>query len=368
MNTKLEKPDNKKSNNNNLEIIEFDSRSLEQDCVFDFWREGIKPLFLSEMKKDHDVRHINYKSVRLDQIVVAKGGFSSQLFIRDRKHLLRHDDSNHILVQWYAKGSCYAFNGGRNFLQSSEHVVLMDLGYESFSSTISPFSEVISIIIPRELLQEYWGAIDNLAGLSLPVNSTKGSLLKNFMISLCEEIDTIKPVDASTVAQATMHMVSSMFQSELKQTNAVEGIVETELKLLIKDFIAANLRNRQLSIEMLLERFSCSRATLYRLFQTHGGVVCYINKLRLQRCYKNLISRKVERSQIAKIAQYWGFSNRQQFTRQFKQHFGVSPLDVGIYGADNLTHKLSHNSSNNIDINNRRLASWFKALGYTTIN
>lgn len=368
MNTKSEKPDNKKSNNSNLEIIEFDSRSLEQDCIFDFWREGIKPLFLSEMKQDHDVRHINYKSVKLDQIVVAKGGFSSQLFVRDRKHLLRHDDSDHILMQWYAKGSCHACNGGRDFVQSSEQVVLMDLGYESFSSTISPFSEVITIVIPRELLQEYWGAIDNLAGLSLPVNSTRGSLLKNFMISLCEEIDTIKPVDASTVAQATMHMVSSMFQSEFKQTNSFEGIVETELRLLIKDFIAANLRNQQLSIDMLLERFNCSRATLYRLFQTHGGVVRYINQLRLQRCYKHLIYSNVKRSQIAKMAQYWGFSNRQQFTRQFKQHFGVSPRDVVIHSADNLTHKFSHNFNNNIDINSHRLASWFKALGCTTKN
>ena len=363
MNTTLEKP-----NNSSLDIIKFDAQVLEQDHLFDFWREGIKPLFLCEKKKDHDVRHIHHKSVKLDQIVVAKGGFSSQLFVRDRKHLLRNDDSDHIVIQWYAKGSCHAHNGGRNFIQSPENVVMMDLGYESFSNTISPFSEVISVIIPRELLQEYWGAIDNLAGLSLPVNSTRGSLLKNFMISLCEEIDTIKPVDASTVAQATMHMVSSMFQSEFKQTDAVEGIIETELRLLIKDFIAANLRNRQLSIDMLLERFNCSRATLYRLFQTHGGVARYINQLRLQRCYKHLIYSNAKRSQIAKMAQYWGFSNRQQFTRQFKQHFGVSPRDVVIYGADNLTHKFSYNSNNNIDINSYRLASWFKALGCTTKN
>jgi len=45
VNTTLEKPDNKKSNNSSLDIIEFDSRSLEQDHVFDFWREGVKPIY-----------------------------------------------------------------------------------------------------------------------------------------------------------------------------------------------------------------------------------------------------------------------------------------------------------------------------------
>lgn|GEM_PF-2955326 len=363
MNPTSEKPDNKELNNSSLDTIEFDYRSLEQDHVFDFWREGIKPLFLSKMKEDHDVRHMHHKMVKIDQIVVAKGGFSSQLFVRDRKHLLRHDDSDHIVTQWYAKGSCHAHNGGRDFIQSSEHIVMMDLGYESFSSTISPFSEVITITIPRELLQEYWGPIDNLAGLSLPVNSTRGALLKNFMISLCEELDTIKLADASTVAQATTHMISSMFQKEFKQIDAAERIVEVELRLLIKDFITANLRNPQLSIDILVNKFNCSRATLSRMFQTQGGVAHYINRLRLQNCYKYLVFSNVKRSQITNIAQYWGFNNRQQFTRQFKQHFGISPSDVVASDVDRLVHRLDRNSNNNI--NSYRLASWLKSLGST---
>ena len=364
MNTISKKSDNRESNNS-LDLVEFDSQILEQNDVFEFWREGIKPLFLSEMKEDHDVRHIHHKMVKLDQIIVAKGGFSSQFFVRNRKHLLRHDDSDHIVMQWYVQGSCHARNGGRDFIQSSEHIVMMDLGYESFSSTISPFSEVITITIPRELLQEYWGCIDNLAGLSLPVSTTRGALLKKIMISLCEEVDTIKPADASTVARATTYMVSSMFQREFERVDAAEGIIETELKFLVKDFIAANLRNPQLSIDMLVNKFSCSRATLYRLFKTQGGVARYINQLRLQRCYRHLISSNVKRSQITQIAQYWGFSNRQQFTRQFKQQFGISPSDAVASDANNLTHQFNNNSSNNIDTNSYRLASWIKSLGST---
>ena len=364
MNIASEKLDNRESNNSSLDIIEFDPQSLEQDRLFELWREGIKPLFLSEMKEDHEVRHIHHKMVKLDQIVVAKGGFSSQLFVRNRKHLLHHDDSDHIVMQWYMKGSCHAHNGGRDFIQSSEHIVMMDLGYESFSSTISPFSEVITITIPRELLQKYWGPIDNLAGLSLPVNSTRGALLKNFMISLCEELDTIKPADASTVAKTTMHMISSMFQGEFKQLGAAERITTVELKLLVKDFIAANLRNRQLSIDMLINKFNCSRATLHRMFQAQGGVARYINQLRLQRCYKHLISSNVKRSQITAIAQYWGFNNRQQFTRQFKQHFGILPSDAVASDVDRPI-RLFNNNNNNIDINSYRLASWIKSLGST---
>ena len=118
---------------------------------------------------------------------------------------------------------------------------------------------------------------------------------------------------------------------------------------------------------MLVEKFNCSRATLYRMFQTQGGVAHYINRLRLQRCYKHLVSGNVKRSQITQIAQYWGFSNRQQFTRQFKQYFGILPSDVVASDVDRLTHRLNDNSNNNnkIDTNSYRLASWFKSLRHT---
>ena len=112
MSTTYGKLDNKEQNNSSLDIIEFNSRSLEQDHLFEFWREGLKPLFLSEMKEGHDVRHVHHKMVKIDRIIVAEGGFSSQLFVRNRKHLLHHDDSDRIVIQWYRQGSCYAYNGG----------------------------------------------------------------------------------------------------------------------------------------------------------------------------------------------------------------------------------------------------------------
>ncbi|MEA5514138.1 helix-turn-helix domain-containing protein [Nodularia sp. UHCC 0506] len=356
----------KEPNNRSLDIIEFNSQLLEQDQIFDFWSESIKPLFLCEKKEDHKLEHIHHKSAKIDQIVLAKGGFSSQFFVRDRKHLLRHDDSDHILVQWYAQGGCHVDNGGRNYIQSPQHIVMMDLGYESFSSTILPFSEIITLIIPRELLQECWGSIDNLAGLSLPVDSTRGVLLKNFMLSLSEELDGIKVSDASTIAQVTVQMVCSMFKNEVKQTNVAPDIFEVELKLLIKNFIVTNLCNPQLSADMLIERFHCSRATLYRLFQTYGGVARYIDFLRLKRCYRYLVSNPVKRGEITKIAQYWGFRNRQQFTRQFRQHFGVNPSDVVMGGADNFPQRYSYQSHKNIAPNSYRLASWFTELGCAT--
>lgn len=360
----------KKPDNENLEVIEFNSQLLEQDCVFDFWRESIRPLFLAERKDDHKAEHIHHKVVKIDQIVVATGGFSSELFVRNRKHLLRNDDSDHLVIQWYVKGKCYVENGRCDYIQSPEHIVIMDMGYESFSNTVSLSSEIISFIVPRELLQEYWGPVDNLAGLSLPVNSTRGMLLKNFMVSLSEQLDNIRVSDASTVAQTITYMTSSMFQDEVKKLETAPEIIEVELRLLIQNFILENLRNPQLNADMLIQRFHCSRATLYRLFQRYGGVSRYINGLRLQRCYKHLAIGNIKRSQITKMAQYWGFSNRQQFTRQFRQYFDVSPSDVIIANADNLAFEVSHNSGNYDHnahiIDSYRLASWLKELGYFT--
>lgn len=341
-----------------IDIIEFNSELLGPEQVFDYWREGLEPLFLSEMNEGHNAKNINQKLATIGSIIVAKGGFSSQSFIRDRKHLLRNDDSDHILVQWYTKGGCRGSNGERSFVQSAGHIVLLDLGSECYSSSVSSYSEVISIVLPRELLREFWGPIGNLSGISLPVNSAKGLLLKSFMLSLCEELHRIKMEDAGSVAQATMQMVSSMFQNDVDKVCANQGLIEIELKSVIKEFISLNAHNPRLGTDMLTKQFHCSRAKLYRLFQSNGGVRRYINQLRLQRCYKELLSNRIKRSRIAKISENWGFNNPQQFTRQFKQYFGLSPSDLLHNFSDQLTSRQTYDSSDG----SRKMAAWIRAL------
>ena len=78
---------------------------------------------------------------------------------------------------------------------------------------------------------------------------------------------------------------------------------------------------------MLAERFSMSRATLYRLFEDFGGVRHYIQMRRLLQAYRSL-ARMREGDRIGAIALRFGFSDQAAFSRAFRAAYGLSPREV----------------------------------------
>ena len=104
-------------------------------------------------------------------------------------------------------------------------------------------------------------------------------------------------------------------------------------------FLAARLR-RDVSVEELCERFHASRATVYRLFEPHGGVRAYLSRMRMERAYADLCQADPKHVQIAEIAASWQFSDASTFSRRFRQQFGQSPSDV--LGSDFEAREVPH--------------------------
>ena len=63
--------------------------------------------------------------------------------------------------------------------------------------------------------------------------------------------------------------------------------------------------------------------TLYRLFDSLGGVSNHIRERRLARVH-DILSRSEERQNIARIAEDHGFKTATHFSRAFRQQFGYA--------------------------------------------
>ena len=74
-----------------------------------------------------------------------------------------------------------------------------------------------------------------------------------------------------------------------------------------------------------------SRATLYRLFEPHGGVASYLRERRLLRIHATLCAPGPRRS-LAAIAEDHGFQSAAQFSRAFRAQFGYSPSEAASAG------------------------------------
>ncbi|USJ27367.1 helix-turn-helix domain-containing protein [Ensifer adhaerens] len=95
-----------------------------------------------------------------------------------------------------------------------------------------------------------------------------------------------------------------------------------------KRYIEARLDASTLNIDAICNIVGVSRRTLYRLFETEGGVVHYIQSRRLERI-RSILANPRDVRRISDIAADFGFLRGDHFARAFKQQYGKAHVSLG---------------------------------------
>ncbi|MCK1715904.1 MULTISPECIES: helix-turn-helix domain-containing protein [unclassified Bradyrhizobium] len=96
----------------------------------------------------------------------------------------------------------------------------------------------------------------------------------------------------------------------------------------VHQFIAANLRDPNLSPEMIAEHAGISVRQLNRLFAGEPDtLIAHIFAMRLDACRTDLRRRDTEQASVSEIAYSWGFRNVSHFSRNFRERFGCTPSE-----------------------------------------
>lgn len=93
----------------------------------------------------------------------------------------------------------------------------------------------------------------------------------------------------------------------------------------IQRFVGANLDNPQLSSSMILAHHGVSRASLYRMFESMGGVRNYITDLRTSKALLEVLQSGGGYGAIRSAQDRWRFSSQPNFNRTVHRLFGNSP-------------------------------------------
>ncbi len=92
-----------------------------------------------------------------------------------------------------------------------------------------------------------------------------------------------------------------------------------------REYIHDNITNPELNVNEIAAYAGASRATLYRAFESLGGVREYITFVRVEMARTMLGAGAPDRGGVSKIAYACGFSTPAQLGKAFKTRFGVSP-------------------------------------------
>jgi AraC-like DNA-binding protein len=110
---------------------------------------------------------------------------------------------------------------------------------------------------------------------------------------------------------------------------AEEGGLRSARLHLIKQDIAENLDQFDLSVTALASRHRCTPRLLQRLFEAEGTTFTeYVLAQRLAWAHQALVDPRRARVKISTLAYDCGFSDLSYFYRVFRRHYGVSPSDV----------------------------------------
>ena len=110
-----------------------------------------------------------------------------------------------------------------------------------------------------------------------------------------------------------------------RQDGDVRRRARTALADAIKVHIEEHLESSLLSTRSILQHFGVSRASLYRMFESVGGVRQFINDRRVYRAALDIGRGPLRRGEINAISERWGFSSGSSFNRAIKREFGVTP-------------------------------------------
>ena len=117
-------------------------------------------------------------------------------------------------------------------------------------------------------------------------------------------------------------MVSHVIEDSINRS-AISGY--DILRERAREYIHDNLERPDLNVAEIAAHTGASRATLYRAFESLGGVREYISFARLEQAKSMIGAGLPDRGGISNIAYACGFSTPDQLGKSFKKRFGVSP-------------------------------------------
>lgn len=311
---------------NRVPCITFKTADFPPARQWDEWRAQLGPV-MTVRRLSHEPTGF-YGAIEnylFGAMTVAKITYDPHFFQRDEAAALA-DGYNHIQLNLHVDGGYPTRFGDEELLISPGDITLHD-----FSKPIDGYAhqrvENVIVGMPRDVLERMM-PIDDLHGLRLGGESAVAQVLGDHMRSLLAWMPHMLQEEAGAVLHGTAALVAACFYPTIASRRLPQTVKQVPLIDRMKTFVEDNLTNPALSADLLADRFNLSRSTLFRLFKPYGGVQMFIRNRRLTHAMAALMSPSELHRRISEVAHDWGFENESTFSRQFRQHFSMSPVQV----------------------------------------
>lgn len=225
-----------------------------------------------------------------------------------------------VLVSRYFGGSSKGYSDNRLIDRTPGSIYILDgaLTWEGLREA----GTLQTVYLPKELIEFDPNAHPGFKMLDLA--TPVGQSVNFSMDQLFHGQFSRSDADLNTSLEQLLAWIKVAFGANPKRGDIRRHAREAMFRK-ICDHIEFNLHSNDLTMNSVLESFGVSRATLYRMFEPHGGVRNYITERRALRAAFDLSSATGQRGQVRMIGEKWGFPTPVEFNRTIRRLYDRSP-------------------------------------------
>lgn len=339
-----------------IDKSDFSTKRLPGGQRFDIWRESIAALFdiTPTIHTRMDGFNASLTSYLLnDQIMFSRCQTAAQKFEREPLRTA-NDGLDHYLIQTHLRGGQAVRSGKCQNEAQPGDILVIDLA-ERHEAATTDF-EHLTLVVPRPLLAPFLERPDSQEGRVLKRGSALTDIAVAHLKMIAAKANSLSRDEAASMIDPTLALMASALNGATRNVEHGTAAVAASLMQRAKAEIERNLHLSDLSISRICAVIGLSRASLYRLFEQHGGVRTYIQERRLRRAAEDLTSPALAHRYIYDIAFNWGFSSEAHFSRAFKARFGLSPKQARDMSKAGL--RLNTAAPNMVQVGDRDYETW----------
>ncbi|MEV5383073.1 helix-turn-helix domain-containing protein [Streptomyces sp. NPDC052721] len=171
--------------------------------------------------------------------------------------------------------------------------------------------------------------MDQLLTRRLAGREGVGALLSGFLLQLTHDTDSYRTSDGPRLEAALLELLTALFAHHLDADGSSEpNSTRRALVLQIQAFIRRHLQDPRLTPPAIAAAHHISVSYLHRVFQGEGiTVASWIRQQRLANARRDMADPALRNTPIHVIASRWGFPRAADFSRAFRNAYGIPPRD-----------------------------------------
>ncbi|HEY1543843.1 MAG TPA: helix-turn-helix domain-containing protein [Xanthobacteraceae bacterium] len=240
-------------------------------------------------------------------------------FIMTRGPVLTAQSPDQLLVVLQVAGRVETDYGGRRTRREVGDVEIIDYA-RPFRSAATDYELVIMIVARDSVPAALLGLEPH--GLLFQRGSGAARLIGAALQEFQANADDLTVGEAEAAIEGILALTTTCTRLRLAGGEAEH--VRSRRKAAL-DYIDAHLADAQLGPAEIAEAANVSRASLYRLLATEGGIRAVLLKRRLDAAVRLMLTGGGDERSLTDIAGRCGFAGMSQFSRAFRARFGAPP-------------------------------------------